>query len=45
MFQFGELGVCLRGLSPSSPPRGDETEKTGQKFNKLQVTIFSYKLL
>jgi len=38
---LSEGDKCIK----SPPPRGDGNEQTGQKLNKLQVTIFSYKLL
>jgi len=31
MFQFGDLVLCLGGLSPPNPPCGDGAEQTVDK--------------
>jgi len=42
-----EAWSVVWGTKSTKPPtRGDGTEQTGQKLNKLQITLFpSYKLL
>jgi len=34
------LGALFEGPKSTKAPRGDGTEQTGQKLNKLQVTFF-----